>query len=140
MESDELRRHILADHRTIRGLLASIEKLAEELVSEERPLLGPLREEGEALFTRLRAHMRWEEDNLRPALIAAGAWGRECAERLDQDHRRQRRLLFAELESLRDQTRPAMMIARGLLGIVKDLRADMDEEEAQLLDVVDASP
>lgn len=133
MEAIEVRRRVEQEHATIRATLRSLEKLAQEVVSEEHPLLGPLRARGEALFASLRDHMSWEDEHLRPVL-EAGPGGRDRAQSLDEDHRRQRHMLAAELESLRDQARPTVVIARGLLDVIKDLRAEMDDEEAQLLE------
>ena len=130
----EVRDRLLADHRTIRDRLLSIEKLAEEVVANQRQLLGPLCEKTEVLLAGLRNHMSWEDLHLRPALLEADAWGRERAALLDRDHAEQRQLLELKLEHLRDRTQPPILIARGLLELVALLRDDMDREEELLLD------
>jgi iron-sulfur cluster repair protein YtfE (RIC family) len=130
----EVRQRILAEHRTIRGMLLGIETLAEEVLANQPQRLEPLCEKTEALLAELLNHMSWEDLHLRPALLAADAWGRERAALLDRDHAEQRQLLESKLEHLRDPARPPLLIARDLLELVKLLRDDMEREEELLLD------
>ena len=130
MQPSEIRRRILEDHRRIRAALDSLERSAGAVANGERPLVWPLRVEGEELLD----HMHWEDLYLRPALLEADAWGRERASRLDHDHREQRQLLEWALARVTDQIRPPVLLARSLLDLAKLLRADMEHEEAALLD------
>ncbi len=134
MRPSEVRRRILKDHETLRGMLASVEGLGREVVEGERAHLGALRVEGEALHEYLLAHMGWEDRYLAPALRAADAWGKERAAALDHDHKEQRELLAYTLAGLRDYSRPAVMLARSMVDLVRMLREDMDDEERTLLD------
>lgn len=134
MRPSEVREQVLADHSVLRRMLESLEDLARQVRLGERALLGPLRCEGEALLSRLREHMKWEDRYLSAALRDADDWGEERAERLAADHREQRELLGFAVERLRDQTRPPVMIARDLENLVTLLREDMEDEEATLLD------
>ena len=134
MQPSEIRRRILEDHRRIRAALDSLERSAGAVANGERPLVGPLRVEGEELLAKLLDHMRWEDLYLRPALLEADAWGRERASRLDHDHREQRQLLEWALAGVTDQSRPPVLLARSLLDLAKLLHADMEDEEAVLLD------
>ncbi len=111
MQPSEIRRRILEDHRRIRAALDSLERSAGAVASGERPLVGPLRVEGEELLAKLLDHMRWEDLYLRPALLEADAWGRERASRLDYDHREQRQLLEWGLARVTDQIRPPALLA-----------------------------
>ena len=115
-------------------MLLSLESLGQQVSAGQTHLVGPLRLEGEALLARLLTHMRWEDIHLRPALLAADAWGEARAERLDRDHREQRALLEDSLSRVRDPSRPARLLARNLLDLIALLRTDMGEEERDLLD------
>lgn len=134
MRPSEVRRRVLEDHERIRAMLVVLEATAGQVLSGEAHLLGSLRLEGGTLLGTLREHMHWEDVHLRPALLEADAWGLERAERLDHDHREQRELLGYALASVEDQSRPAPVIARTLLDLVKLLRADMEDEERWLVD------
>ena len=79
--------------------------------------------------------MHWEDVHLRPALLEIpDAWGKEHAEELDRDHREQRELLSDALDRVQDPSRPPSLVARNLLDLVELLRADMEQEERDLLD------
>jgi hemerythrin-like domain-containing protein len=130
----EVRHRVLDDHEILRRMLTDIEALARDTLAGDRQLLGQLREHGEALLARLAEHMRWEDRYLSHALQEADAWGRERAAALEHEHQEQRRLLRDAVERLRDEARPAPMIARELADLVERLRSDMVEEERDLLD------
>ena len=134
MKPSEIRKHVLSDHVTIRGMLLSVETIAKQVLEGERNLVGALRLEGEGLLTFLREHMGWEDRYQGPALRAADAWGPARAEQLDSDHREQRQLLEHSLATLEDQSRPPALIARNLLDLVELLRQDVEDEESALLD------
>ncbi len=134
MKPSEVRRHVLADHVTIRGMLLSVESVAKRVIEEERHLVGVLRLESEGLLAFLREHMRWEDRHLAPALREADSWGSARAEQLESDHREQRELLQHSLETIEDQGRPPVLIARNMLDLVRLLREDIEHEESALLD------
>ena len=134
MRPSEVRRHVLHDHEILRGMLEELDALIRDTLAGDQNLVGPLRDRGEALLARLSEHMRWEDVHLSEALREADAWGRERAAALEEEHREQRRLLREALERLRDESRPAPMIARGLADLVERLRRDMIEEERDTLD------
>ena len=134
MKPSEVRRHILAEHVTIRGILLSIEAVAQQVIEGERNLVGALRLEGEGLLAFLSDHMRWEDRHLAPVLRAADSWAPARAEQLESDHREQRLLLRHALEAIEDQSRPPPLIARNLLDLVALLREDIEDEESALLD------
>ena len=134
MKPSEVRRQVLADHVTVRGMLLSIESLAQQVIAGERNLAGALRFEGEGLLAFLRNHMSWEDRYLAPALRAADSWGAERAEQLESDHLEQRQLLQHALETIEDESRPPALVARNLLDLVQLLREDIEDEETTLLD------
>jgi hypothetical protein len=133
MQPSEIRRRILSDHQTIRGILVSVEGLSREVTEGEARQVGALRLEGELLLERLLEHMGWEDRYLRPALLETPGWGEARAERLDRDHREQRELLQHVLGSVQDQSRPPIVVARQLQDLVRMLRDDMQDEEEILV-------
>ena len=133
MKPSEVRQRILEDHEVIRAILVSLEYLAGQVIAGSQSLGGPLRLEGEGLLVRLHTHMGWEDTYLRPALLEAKKWGEMRAHQLDADHREQRELLTLALDRLQDPSRPPILVARGVLDLVKLIRADMDEEEQAML-------
>jgi hypothetical protein len=133
MQPSEIRRRILDDHETLRAMLASVERIAGEVLGGDAEQKGPLRFEGETLLGRLAEHMAWEDRYLRPALLETAGFGEVRAERLDRDHREQRELLSYALASLADASRPARLVARNLLDLVALLRDDMADEERFLV-------
>ncbi len=133
MRPSEIRRRILQDHQALRGILLSLEALSKEVLNEGRPVVDTLRMQGETLLSQLRDHMEWEDAYLRPALLAADAWGKARAASLDTDHREQREMLAYVLKRIQDTNAPPIVLARGLLDLVKVLRQDMEEEERLFL-------
>ena len=134
MRPSEVRRRILQDHQALRGILLSLEALSKEVLDKGQLVERPLRMQGEALLSQLRDHMDWEDAHLRPALLAADEWGEARAASLDSDHREQREMLGYALKRIRDTNAPPVILARGLLDLVKVLRQDMEEEESLFLD------
>lgn len=134
MRPSRVREHVLTDHEKLRKMLDSLEAIAGDVLSGERRLVGPLRDCAEEVLARLADHMRWEDRHLSEALREADAWGEERAAALAEEHRQQRTMLHDAIERLRDEGRPAPMVARDLADLVMRLRADMREEERDLLD------
>ena len=134
MRPSQVRARILEDHTALRRRLDEIERLANDVIANERCHIGGLRARAEDLLTTLREHMDWEDRYLAPALEDADAWGPERAALLDQDHRDQREFLGDVIERLQDQRQPAPLLASSLLDLVGHLRRDMEEEEGFFLD------
>jgi len=132
MRMSEVKQRVLEDHAQLRRDLTQLEELAIG-VRRQPSRLEALRSNAEALLTRLHAHMRWEESYLLPALRLAGAWGRERAERLIDEHSEQRELIEMVVEQLWDGKRSAALVARDVVRLIGLLTEDMDEEE-KLLD------
>jgi iron-sulfur cluster repair protein YtfE (RIC family) len=134
MTPREVRAHILADHVAIRGMLLSLESVADRVRGGDRSLVAVLRVEGEALLRHLQQHMLWEDRHFAPALRRADTSGEERAARLDSDHREQRQVLAHCLSAVNDESRPASVVARTLIDLVAMLREDIEDEERLLLD------
>jgi iron-sulfur cluster repair protein YtfE (RIC family) len=134
MRASEVRHRILSDHDQLRCDFERVEVLASEVLRRPDARLPELRAVGEAMLQRLAAHMRWEESYLFGALRDADAWGAERAARLVRDHRSQRELLRVVRERLCDGSHPAALLVAELRRLVVLLRADLGEEERDLLD------
>jgi iron-sulfur cluster repair protein YtfE (RIC family) len=131
MRASEVRQRVSEQHTQLRHDLARLERLAHS--AREKPSeLEALRMDAEALLERLHEHMRWEEAHLLPMLRRAGAWGREQAERLIDEHSEQRELLDIVVELLWDAKRSAALVGRDIVRLVALLLEDMAAEEALL--------
>jgi iron-sulfur cluster repair protein YtfE (RIC family) len=133
MKPSEIRSRILSDHRSLRGDLDRLGALAADVREGRTPCVA-LRGDVELLFAWLRDHMRWEESYLLPALREADAWGAERADRLLGDHREQRELLEFLNRRMQDGEQPAALLVLDVVHLIELLRADMREEESDLLD------
>ena len=133
MQPSEVRETVLREHLALRGLLSRVESLAHLVAGDEPGMLSDLRAAAEALLDMLARHMEWEDRHLAPALRDSGAFGAEREARLERDHAEQREVLRHALERLRDEGRPAALVARNLLDLVTLLRTDMEDEENSLL-------
>ena len=129
----EVRRQILAEHTDLRHELNRVERLAHQVVVGERPLVGMLRLEAETLLKSLLEHIGWEDRNLTPELRRSGDDAEAWAVQMHHDHREQREMLEHVLQSLEDQSRPAVVLGRNLADLTALLREDMAREEASLL-------
>ncbi len=107
MRPREIRRHILADHAFIRGMLDEIDQRAFRVLEGREGELSALR--------------------------AAGLAGIEHSKRLADEHREQRELLRYILSGLRDQSRPAPVVAGELRSFVELIFDDMAQEEMTII-------
>lgn len=134
MQPGEVRVSVLSDHEELRGRMRRLEEMARAVIEGEKLPWGALRAEGESFFERLAHHMRWEDRYLAPVLRDADSWGEVRCLRLADDHREQREFLEYVLQQLRDEGRPARLVAANLLDLIELLLKDMEEEEAVFLD------
>jgi hypothetical protein len=96
--------------------------------------VGMLRALGLRFLMQFREHLALEDRFLAHALRRAGRAGRERAEQLDADHREQRELLDYILNGVRDQSRPAAVLAAEWRSLVELLLDDMAQEELTILE------
>ena len=134
MQPSEVRDRVLHDHAGLRRRVDEIERLAKDVIENERRHIGGLRARAEELLSTLAEHMRWEDRYLAPALEDTDAWGPERVERFHADHREQREFLADVMERLQDQRQPPVALAASLLDLVGHLRRDMEDEEGTFLD------
>jgi enoyl-CoA hydratase/carnithine racemase len=132
--ASDLRREIVEQHRALRERFDAIDQLAADFLAGDESVGGDLRERGLALYEVFAAHLRFEDEQLKPALEAAGAEGRRRAERLTHEHRDQRELLEFLSRRLGRDAAPSQLVARELANFVEYLRRDMAHEEGALLD------
>ncbi len=134
MLPSQVREHVLHDHEGLRRRLLEIERLARDVVANDRQHVAGLRARSQELLDTLAEHMRWEDRYLSPALEDSDAWGPERAEQLANEHREQRTFLGELVEKLRAGAQAPAELAEDLVDLVERLRLDMEEEESFFLD------
>ena len=135
METDGIRKQVLADHVALRRTLGRLEGLANRVLAGRESHFRALRGEAIGLLDALLVHIEWEDVYLAPALRDIGARGEQLASKLTREHVEQRELLRHILRGLSDMTRPGRVVAQNLVDLFGLLREDMVGEEEMLLDV-----
>ena len=133
MKAREIRNCILTDHAFLRGMLDELDQKAFRVLEGREDEISALRDGGLSFHSKFSEHLAFEDRFLAPALRAAGLAGVEHSKHLADDHREQRELLSYILSGLRDQTRPARVIADQLRGLVELVLDDMALEEMTLI-------
>jgi iron-sulfur cluster repair protein YtfE (RIC family) len=130
--ADEARATILGQHQEIRILLRTVASVARLAAAGNRRIGETLGHYLQEIRDVLEAHLTMEEGLLLPILESDPPLGPERAQRLRQEHARQR----AELAALATEGRRALApaeLAWQLDALVRELLADMDGEERSLL-------
>ncbi len=123
----------------MRGKVQIVRSLAMAVIRGDRDLGPALRMKGLDLQECLLRHMRWEEQEMLPALYRSGQLGVQAGEAMRDEHRVQRSQLTESLmftggcEGIEE----AISIAHHLLELVGWLERDMGEEEQRVLDALD---
>lgn len=133
MLPSQVRRTILDQHVWLHEFLSGMQALAGRVEGGEQDLAAKLRERTAAMSDRFLRHLEFEEAYLVPALRDADAWGEERAERLLREHDEQRERFRALMHGLRQPCADARTLARDVRTLVRDLLADMEHEERDLL-------
>ena len=133
MKPREIRNYILTDHAFLRGMLDELDQRAFRVLEGREDEISALRDGGLSFHSKFTRHLAFEDCFLAPALRAAGLAGMEHSKRLADDHREQRELLSYILSGLRDQTRPARVIADELRSLVDLVLDDMALEEMTII-------
>jgi iron-sulfur cluster repair protein YtfE (RIC family) len=114
---------LIAQHDALRGLMATCERLADELdVGGVEP--ETLTCELARLREAFRAHNVFEESILRPVLLADDPHGATRVERMVEDHMNEHREMGQRLGS---------PVTADLRDVIETLRAHLDAEERYLL-------
>jgi hypothetical protein len=133
MKPREIRNYILTDHAFLRGMLDDLDQRAFRVLEGREDEISTLRDGGLSFHSKFEEHLAFEDRFLAPALRAAGLAGVEHSKHLADDHREQRELLTYILSGLRDQTRPARVIADQLRGLVELILDDMALEDMTII-------
>jgi hypothetical protein len=114
---------LAAQHHALRGMMDRCEELADEL---DAGRTGPIQLTREVARLRLAfdAHNRFEEQLLRPALLAADAFGEVRVERMIEEHVGEHRAMRDELGS---------NATADLRAVIASLRAHLEAEERYFL-------
>jgi hypothetical protein len=133
MLPSQVRRIVLDEHRWLREVLADAGELARRVEAGDHERSGHLRERAQRLRARFLRHLDFEEEQLVPVLRDADDWGEERAELLLREHTEQRERFAALLHALQRPCGDPRPLAREVRALVRDLLADMEHEEAELL-------
>ena len=132
VDADTARRGILWQHERIRELLSQARSIAESALDGDDPSPPGVAGVIADLHSTLEVHLTFEERVLLPLLAADGAVGERRAQRLRDEHRRQREVLAAIHREASAQPQLPTLAAK-LTFLTSWLRADMEEEERSLL-------
>jgi hypothetical protein len=125
----QVREEILEQHGALRALLhRAID--GPEVASSGAARIGSaeMRAIGLELCNRLREHLVFEADALRPVFAVLDYWGPERIRELDTEHARQRQELDA-LKSKLDSEDDLQALSTDLSKLAGELLKDMDAEE-----------
>jgi hypothetical protein len=132
IDASTARRAILTQHQRIRALLSHAREIAEHALDQDALPPDAVASAIGDIHTTLEVHLRFEEKVLIDILNDDLPLGPQRAERLRDEHARQR----ATLASLHDEAKRAPlvpMLAAKLAFLASWLLEDMEEEERTLL-------
>jgi hemerythrin-like domain-containing protein len=132
IEPSQARARILTEHAELRSMLDRLDRWTRHAVDDAQAL-GPLRGGARELYYKLTAHLLLEDQVLAPRLREIPGWGTVLAERLAEEHRRQRERLEHALAMLDDESSSRALLIATVRSIARDLRLDMETEEKELL-------
>jgi iron-sulfur cluster repair protein YtfE (RIC family) len=118
------RAELIAQHDSLRLMMDTCEELADALDADPSSDPTPLTRELARLRLAFDAHNRFEEQLLRPVLLAHDEYGAVRIDRMVEDHVHEHRAIGDRLES------PA---TASLRDVIETLRAHLDAEERYLL-------
>jgi iron-sulfur cluster repair protein YtfE (RIC family) len=125
----EVLARVLKDHRELQVILHRLEILSRSVLQGHASVLDELRAQGRELDQRLREHLELEEEILIPALLDTDSFGTARAERMREEHERQREIMALAWLAGPEDRRSPYELALISWGIVRLLREDMAEEE-----------
>ena len=132
VDADTARRGILWQHQRIRELLGKARDIAEAALDGDTQSPPGVAGVIADLHSTMEVHLTFEERVLLPLLAADAAGGEQRAERLRDEHKRQREVLVAIHREASAQPQLPTLAAK-LAFLTSWLRADMEEEERSLL-------
>lgn len=115
---------LISQHDALRLAMEVCESLADDLDANPNGDPGPLTRELAHLRTAFDAHNKFEEQLLRPVLLASDSFGTVRVDRMVDDHVAEHRMVRERLSS------PATSALRD---VIETLRAHLDAEERYLL-------
>lgn len=131
--SGEVRDAILAQHETLRVILARTVELA-DLSAASAQEFDALRAQARTLYESLAAHMDFEERVLPTALRDVIGWGAMLQAQLEEDHSRQRASLATALDALGPNGLSGVALIESVRTFAQTLLVDMEGEESGLLE------
>ena len=126
-----VRKRVLEEHVTLRGLIATVLSHAERVLDAEAKSDEELPLHARELYSTLVRHLDLEDLILAPALRSADAWGEARSDALLAEHRLQRQQLHEALRVLEEDG--VAKLAQSLQSFARDILDDMAREEEKLL-------
>lgn len=128
----QVRSQILEEHQVLRQMSAKCTRLAKKALKDKESLEA-LKLVFNELCEYLVCHINREEAAIKPILETIDSWGPVRCERIEKDHKAQRKLIKEirssfQKKGARTQTRVSLVA-----GFLSDLKKDMKEEEADFL-------
>jgi iron-sulfur cluster repair protein YtfE (RIC family) len=130
-EAAAVRQEILTQHMELRRLLDCTNRLVRASAPQSE-YVRRLRSGAAVLLRSLERHMAYEEAALVPILRETDSWGSVRADRLIEEHVRQREELRTMADVAAEES-DGRSIGLALQALVADVLADMKHEEASLL-------
>jgi hypothetical protein len=131
MNPSHVRLRILQEHETLRQRLNELEDAVNAILIDSTSSARVV-ELTRKLLLELERHTELEDEILAPALMEVDAWGPVRADQLLQHHRLQRAEV-RELTRLFEMHVQPRDVARVANSLTRDLRADMEYEERDIL-------
>lgn len=134
LKPSEVRERIRGEHQVLKELLRKVEGLASRTLEGDEDAAAELGYASRRTYQLLLRHVDLEDRLLVPALREGGARGRRLADRLEEEHGKQRAELREALSALdaRAEGNPAPLAQR-MLGLVEAVRNDIAHEEKDVL-------
>lgn len=124
----EVREKVLAQHREIEEMLAELQAGLSESQQSPQTWAEQAKRCAYALRGVLELHMKFEEEQLVPAIQEADGFGPERARHILSEHEEQREALDAIVESILSAGSNERLV-KGIEELATMLRSDMQQEE-----------
>lgn len=124
----EIREKVLAQHREIEEMLADLQTGASDSEQNPETWVEQVKRCAYALRGVLELHMKFEEEQLVPAIQEADGFGPERARHILSEHEQQRKQLDAIVESILAAVSKEQLV-KGIEELATMLRSDMRQEE-----------
>jgi len=132
LSPNEVRELVLADHKALRVRLTLLRRAV--INAQDKGDARALLEMLPSLLDHLGAHLDLEDQVLAPTLRTIDAWGEEREKRLADEHTEQRAWIGQSRANIERDREDLNQISARALTMIDRIEADMEHEEAHVLD------